>query len=182
MIRNVQDLSYPSGYPGTPPSGAFQDYPNLEGFDAQVIDSRASGSTAYGLGTLWIEQFLATNAGDAYYTISSTSGQALPLFSYGILTAVPSNPAGLPAQSQTPNQTTGGGFEIRIRQKGTCTATVTTGGTYAVAAGTLLIANGTGGLTPIGATTPAPGIVLAIAKGTQAINLTGQVLVTIGGY
>jgi hypothetical protein len=104
------------------------------------------------------------------------------LFSYGVLTAVPVNPAGLPSYQQTPNQTTGGAYEIRIRQKGTCLATVVTGATYAVAVGTLLIATATGSLTPIGATTPAPGIVLAIAKGIQATNTTGQVYVTVGGY
>ena len=102
------------------------------------------------------------------------------MFSYGILTGVPFNPSGLSAQSQTPGKTMGGGFEIRIRQKGYCLAYCTTTGT-AIAPGTPLAADGAGNLTPYAGT--APGVVLAIAKGTLA---TGQVAtlvaVTVGGY
>jgi hypothetical protein len=183
MIRNVQDLAYPSGAVASGLTSAFQSGPNLEGFDATVLDSRSSGSTAYGIGSLWQETFTVADSGDALYTPDLTSAGPLPLFSYGVLTSVPANPFGLPAQSQTPNQTTGGQNEIRIRQKGTCYALCTTGATYAIAAGTLLIATAAATLTPIGATTLVPGLVLAIAKGTLAVNQTSQlVLVSVGGY
>ncbi len=185
MLRSVQDVAYPSGgVVAGLGNSAFQQIPNIEGIDATVLDNRAANSTALGVGKLFVEQFLAANSGDANYTLSATAGQALPLFSYGVFTGAPSNPSGLPAVSApAPNTTTGGGFEIRIRQKGWCLAYCTTGNTYAVAVGTALIADGNGNLTPIGATTPAPGIVLAISKGTLAISQTATlVAVTVGGY
>jgi len=54
MIRSVQDLAYPSGavVPGT--LDPFQIIATLEGIDATVLDNRASGSTAYKVGNLFI--------------------------------------------------------------------------------------------------------------------------------
>jgi len=184
MIRNVQDLSYQSGYFGTGlTQSAFQGQPNLEGFDATVIDNRAAASTAYKVGNLFIEQFLAANSGDANYTVSAAAAAPYPMFSYGVITSIPnaaSPVVGSPPTLVAPGVTTGGGNEIRLRQKGTTLAYCTTSGTP-IAVGSPLAADGAGNLTVTASTTP--GVVLAISKGALG---TGQaatlVLVNVGGY
>ena len=182
MIRNVQDLAYPSAAvsPGLPE--AFQATPNIEGIDATVIDNRASGSTAYPVGALFVESFTANNPGDANYIPSLVASQPLPMFSYGVITAVPVPPAGGNPPGSIPiGKTSGGGNEIRIRQKGGCFALCTTTGT-AIAAGTLLGADGAGNLTPIAGTVN--GTCLAIAKGALAgaTSTPTLVFVNVGGF
>lgn len=163
-------------------SSAFQAIPNIESIDAQTLDNRASGSAAIAIGKAFVEQILAANSGDANYTVSAVANQALPMFSYGILVAVP-----LPAPVAgiiTPNVSTGQN-EIRIRQKGTCLAfaTSTANTNKAIAIGDPLAFDGAGNLTSCPAS-PLPGSVVALAKGALAgsISVPTLILVTVGGY
>lgn len=193
MVRSVMDVTASSSQPNFPLTGGgyyntsgFQTGANLEGIDATVIDNRASGSTALTVGKLFVEQFLAANTGDASYTVNTVANQAIPWGSFGIMTGVP-QPLSAPTSSTSPTvgQTTGGGTEIRIRQKGSCLAfcTSTANANKAIVVGDPLAADGAGNLTSSIAT-PAVGTVLAIAKGALAgaTATPTLVLVNVGGY
>lgn len=171
MFRNVQDVSMASAQPNFPLTGggyyntsAFQTGPNLERIMARVIDNRASGSTAKPVGTLWVEQFTAANSGDAFYTLSATANQALPLFSYGVLLEVPAPLGQLSSSSTVIGQTTGQN-QVDIVQKGSCQALCTTGAN-AIAVGSLLVADGAGNLTTPSGGATAPSGVTAVPYGT----------------
>jgi hypothetical protein len=184
MIRNVQDVSYPSGAVAPGLGTAFQTAPNLEPIDAQVLDARAAASPPLGIGKLFVELFTAANSQDGSYTSSAIVNQPLPMFSFGVVVGVPapSAPASGNAGAGNANGlSVGGGSQIRLRQKGTCLASCTTGATLAIAPGTPLAADGAGNLTAAAAGA-ANGAVLAIAKGTLAISSAGLVLVNVGGY
>lgn len=160
MIRCVQDVAYPSAqvYPPNNTGAAFQIIPILEGFDATVLDDRAFPATGIPLGTLYTDDYFATGSqGDAFYAPSQQQAAQIPLFSYGILTAVPLQPQGYSSVQlqQAVGNTAQAGVsygtptEVRIRQKGTCLALCTTASSaYAIAPGTPLCADGNGNLQP----------------------------------
>lgn len=186
MRRDIKDQAYSSakvGGPQSPVGGSgFQSAPSLEPIDARVIDNRAAGSAALVVGNVMVEQMLQANSGDANYGASAVANQALPMFSYGIITAIPIPSIGAAAN---PPSTTGGGNEVEIRQKGTCSAfaTSTANANKAIAVSDPLCLDGAGNLTSAPANPPA-GTVVAIAKqalagGTAAATL---IEVTVGGY
>ena len=173
MRRSLQDVAYASGATtpvtggGAGPGSAFQPAPNIEGFDAVVLDSRTGPAPGIGLGTLWVENFAAAglsapqNVGDPLYLPSSVYAQPIPMFSYGVLVSVPiAGPQGSSAGIGTnPGLAVGGQTQqLVLRQKGSCNALCTTPTGVAIAAGTLLTSDGAGNLTPFlppsGAPTP----------------------------
>lgn len=169
MYRFIIDQAYPSGQPNNPLTGggyyntsAFIAGPNIEKFQAEVMDNRTAGGASVALGTLVVEQMTAVNTGDANYIPSSVAAQQLPLFSYGILAALP---AGL--------TDTGGGQtpKLTIVQKGLAAALCTTAAN-AIAPGTLLTADGKGNLTAYQPSSTAP------TPTVTPIGTTGAVTVT----
>lgn len=168
MIRSVQDVAYPSAqvYPPNNTGSAFQTIPILEGFDATVLDDRSFPAPGVPLGTLYVDDFFATGTqGDGFYAPSNRAAPQLPLFSYGVATSIPTQPQGYSAQqlqatvgqTATTGQSYGTPTEIRIRQKGTCSALCTTASAaIAIAPGTQLTADGNGNLTPFQPPSAAP--------------------------
>lgn len=155
MKRNVQDISMQSAQPNFPLTGggyynqaAFLGTPNIERFEASVLDNRPVSSPTIPIGTLYVEQFLAANTGDANYVPSSIPQQQIPLFSYGILQAVPLPPSGGSAVTAFAPAATGIPVELNLVQKGNAQALCTTLAAAAIAPGTLLVADGNGNLTP----------------------------------
>lgn len=156
MIRFLSDQAITSaGIPSTAQS-AFDLIPTLEDFDTNAIDNRLSGSPGIGVGTLYDEQFTAANTGDAYYVPNMVAYIARPLFSYGILTAVPPPSAPAVNTAIVTNKSTGQN-QIRLRQKGIASALVVTpSSAVAVAPGTLLASDGNGNLQPFQPPSAAP--------------------------
>jgi hypothetical protein len=185
MIRSVQDTAYPSGAVTAGALNPFQTGATLEGIDATVLDNRTGGSAALPVGKLWIEQFVAANTGDANYAPSAAAAQAVPWGSFGVCTGIPVPSAPAYGTALAPGTTSGGGNEIRIRQKGICLAyaTSTANASAAIAPGTPLGADGAGNLTTLPATVLS-GTCLAISKGTLAGGTATPtlILVTVGGY
>jgi hypothetical protein len=171
MVRNVIDLQSGSAQPNFPLTGggyyntsAFMSGPNIEHFQANVIDNRAAGSTGVPMGKLWVEQFTAANSGDAFYTLSSVANQALPLFSYGVAQGVPAPTLPYTLSTTVIGQSTGQN-QLWICQKGACQAFCTTGAT-AIAVGTPLVADGAGNLTAGAGLGTAPSALTAVPYGT----------------
>jgi hypothetical protein len=192
--RNVQDVAYLSGGAAiTSGQSAFQAYADLEGFDATVLDSRALPAPAVGVGTLWVENFAYSglsatpggNQGDPLYIPSTVYGQALPMFSYGVLQSVPNpGPQGAAAGlGSSPGTTTGGQVsQLSIRQKGSVAALCTTPTGIAIAPGTLLTADGNNNLTPFLPPAAAPQPTVTPVGTTGAVTWTyGLVAVSTAG-
>ncbi len=156
MIRLLTDTAYVSAGVPSGTASAFVEVPTLEDFDTNAIDNRISPAPNISLGTLFDQQFAAANSGDAFYVPNAVAYRALPMFSYGILTAVP--PPSAPAvNTALVTNKSAGQNQIRLRQKGVCQALcVTPSSAVAIAVGTLLASDGNGNLQPFQPPSAAP--------------------------
>ena len=156
--NDVVDLSYLSGNPpktGIPMVPASKLVPWYEGF----VDVGGTLATA---GQLIVLQATSANTGGANFLKSSVASQVLLNGEYGIVTAPAAS-----AQSAT-------GFCVK---RGVVAALCTTTGT-AIAAGTLLAADGAGNLT-VAPSSPTPGQLLARSLGALASSTSTPTLVLV---
>lgn len=189
MILRVYDTQMGSGgasvIPAISSSSATSTPPMLAQPKAEpilrtVIDQTASAPAA--VGKLLVRRYTGTgDALGANFIQSATANASIPRFSFGVVVKTPplipgaSYPDGGAGVAQV-------GGESQIVCEGPVNALVTTN-TVACAAGTVLVADGSGNLTPaVG--TPAAGAALAIAVGTLTTGVTvpTSTAVIVGGY
>jgi hypothetical protein len=162
-INDVIDESYLSGNP-TSTGKPLIPAPSLDSYQEGFVDN---GTTQAVVGQLVVKQIASTNTGGAYAQVSAVANQVLMRGEFGIVSK-----AAVSATNAT-------GVML---QRGPVQALCTTGGSVAIAVGTLLSADGAGNLIPA-PTTPTPGQILARSYGTLPISTSTPtlVLVQMGG-
>jgi hypothetical protein len=157
-MNDVIDESYGSGNPtktGIPMVNA----PTLPVWEEGFVDI---GGTLATVGQVVVKSFLAANTGGANAAVSATANQVLLEGEYGVVTK-----AALSAQAAS------GVMQQRGPVQAYCTTTST-----AIAAGTLLSADGAGNFT-VAPGSPTPGQLLARAMGALAGSTSTPTLVQV---
>lgn len=169
-IDRLIDLNY--GNSGNPSHTGVPMIPveTIEPYQVTVLDQTSAGPAA--VGKVLVKQFAAANAGGAYWLQSATAAQVLLYREYGVVVknaptvVAPNAPLGMQ--------------QALVTYSGECMAFCTTGGTTAIAPGTLLTVDGNGNFTTAPGT-PTPGQIHARALGSLAISQPATlVLVSVG--